>query len=107
MKRALRQISLNEFLGTPTKAGPIDTIVAQATSLASMGSFNDGLAPFRNEDGELVYLPSQGLKAAVHGREDAAAGLIIQIEQLKIVRSIRRLCVTVLALAAYIAYRVS
>jgi hypothetical protein len=65
------------------------------------------LFPIRNEDGEFIYRPEQGVKAACHGREDAAATLIIQrsiLERLQILQWAAWLCIAILI---YIAYRVS
>jgi len=65
------------------------------------------LFPTRNENGEFVYRPEQGIKAACHGREDAAAILIVQrsiLERLQILQWSAWLSIVILT---YIAYRVS
>jgi hypothetical protein len=69
------------------KRGPADRDFAFAAKFARRGIREDGLAGALGADGQYRYTVSQGLKAACHGREDAAATLVAQ--RLTLVRLVR------------------
>jgi ribosome-binding protein aMBF1 (putative translation factor) len=85
----------------------VDREFASAALLAKKGSMENGLAPKEILEGEFKYSVQQGLKAAGWAREDAAAVLILQPSILRRLDALRRLLLLVLALLAYIAYRLS
>ncbi|WP_307505976.1 hypothetical protein [Variovorax sp. W1I1] len=89
------------------KAGAAERTFFSAGLAAHQSAITDGLMPSRNEEGDLVYSPQQGMKAACHAREDAAAILNIQLPALKLLHQVRLLLCGCLAVLAYIAYRVS
>ena len=66
-----------------------------------------GLLPEIDEDGEDRYTARQGVKAACHGREDAAATLILQKSILERLDRNRVLLWACIVLLAYIAVRVT
>lgn len=89
------------------KAGAAEQAFFGAGLAAHQSAAADGLMPSRDEEGDLVYSPQQGVKAACHAREDAAAILNIQLPALKLLHQVKLLLWGCLAVLAYIAYRVS
>lgn len=89
------------------KGGAAERSFYAAAFAAHQASVSEGLTPSRDDDGELIYSPQQGLKAACHAREDAAATLNIQLPVLKMLNQVRILAGGCLAVLLYIAYRVS
>lgn len=80
-------------------------------SLSARNSVKEcGLWPTLDDDGQDVYTPEQGAKAACHAREDAAATLILQKTQLEHLHSLSGVKVLLwvcIGLLAYIAYKLS
>ncbi len=89
------------------KAGAAERAFFGAGLAAHQSAVADGLMPNRNGEGDLVYSQQQGLKAACHAREDAAAILNIQLPTLKLLHQVKLLLWGCLALLVYVAYRVS
>ncbi|MDP9995495.1 hypothetical protein J2W28_006437 [Variovorax boronicumulans] len=89
------------------KGGAAERSFYTAAFAAHQAAVSDGLMPSRDEDGELTYSPQQGLKAACHSREDAAATLNIQLPVLRLLHQVRILAGSCLVVLLYIAYRVS
>lgn len=81
--------------------------IKSAVDCAKMWAKDDGLFPSVNEYGEERYYLQPALKAACHGREDAAAILIIQQHVLRRLEHLRVLAMIGLALLGYIAVRLS
>lgn len=80
---------------------------ATAVELAKLQIVGEVLTGRRDEDGDVQYPVAQGAKAAVFGREDAAATLMIQNEVLVKLDSIKRLAWVCVALLVIIAFRMN
>lgn len=80
---------------------------ARAGLAAYQGMIQDGLVPQRSEYMEIRYTPKQGLIAAVHGRQDSAAILLIQNSILHRLDALRQLAWVAVGLLIYIAIRVT
>lgn len=89
------------------KGGAAERSFYAAAFAAHQSTASDGLMPSRDEEGELAYSVQQGLKAACHAREDAAATLNIQLPVLKMLHQVRILGGSCLVVLLYVAYRVS
>lgn len=82
--------------------------LAKAALSARDSIKSSGLWPTLDDDGQDVYTPEQGAKAACHAREDAAATLILQKTQLDHLHSlsgVKGLLWVCIGLLAYIAYK--
>lgn len=83
-------------------------LLAQAARNASNWAENDGLHPTLDvENRDRKYTVKQGLRAACVTREDAAATLVLTSTVLDNQLGIKRLLYVVIALLAYIAYKLS
>lgn len=82
-----------------------DLFAALRTARASI--WQSDLMPCRNADGDLVYRIGQGLKAACYAREDAQATFLVQRAVLARLDRNYRMQWWLLAVLAYIAYRLS
>ena len=91
----------------PIKRGGSMAELAKAASSARSSIKDSGLWPTVDDDGQIVYTPQQGAKAACHAREDAAATLILQQVQLDHLYSLSKMLVVCIVLLGYIAYKVS
>jgi hypothetical protein len=80
---------------------------AKALLAAHQGMVQDGLVPERTQEMETRYTTQQGLMAAAHGRQDAAATLLIQYAVLHRLDSLRQLAWVAIGLLTYIAIRVT
>ena len=97
-----------EFLIKAASSGSSAEREFAAACLSAMrGARQDELFPSRDKFGELSYTAKQGVKAACHGREDAAAILLIQQVVLRRLQGIRIFNWIFFVLLCYIAIRVS
>jgi hypothetical protein len=89
------------------KSSAADREFFAAAQYARHAAEQNGLLPARNQEGDYEYTPQQGLKAACHAREDAAATLVIQRALLHRLDRNRNLLWVAIALLVYVAYRLS
>ena len=92
------------------KKGGSRADLAKAAKFAKDSVKTDGLFPYLNDDGQHVYTPEQGAKAACYAREDVAAVLVLQKEQLDHLHSlsgVKGLLWVCTGLLAYIAYKLA
>lgn len=84
---------------------------AEADAAAWAGNLYDGLNCETDDHGNEVYTVKQGLKAAVHGRQDVAAALIMQHRILELLYELRDAIrfgsILVILILGYIAYKIS
>jgi hypothetical protein len=78
-----------------------------AVELARRQAKDNGILPIHDQHGEFKYNVKQGLKAACHAREDISATLQIQYAVLQRLDRNRNLLWVVIALLAYLAYRIT
>jgi hypothetical protein len=89
------------------KKGGATALFAQAAEFARDQIKSDGLQGEVRPHSEIRYTVAQGLKAAIHGREDGIATLILQRDILREFDFLRNLLFIVIALLAFIAYKVA
>lgn len=80
---------------------------AEASEFARNQIKSDGLEGEVRPYHEIRYTAAQGLKAAVHGREDGIATLVLQRDILLRLDSFKYLLLIAIALLGFIAYKVS
>ncbi len=85
----------------------VERAFAEAAEFASRQIRSDGLEGQVLPYGEVRYKVAQGLKAAVHAREDSIATLLLQRSILQRLDSIKGLLCLTVALLAFIAYKVA
>ena len=78
-----------------------------AVLAAYQTSKEEQLLPARNSEGELFWTTAQGVKAACYARQDASATLLLQLNQLSWLKSLRYLAWIIIALLVYIAYQLT
>ena len=84
----------------------LDSAFFTAGAYAKRAAKNDGFYPVPGEYGEPIYSVQQGLRAACHTREEAAAILVIQRTVVRGITVIVLLGLACLALLLYIAAHV-
>jgi hypothetical protein len=89
------------------KKGAALRTFAEATEFARNQIKSDGLNGEVRPHYEIRYTVAQGLKAAIHGREDGIATLVIQRDILLRLDFINSLLWIVIALLGFIAYKVA
>ena len=107
-----RQFATNESVAVKQresmkKRGAADRSFALAAEFARNQMRSDGLDGEIRPHYEVRYSVAQGLKAAVHGREDAATTLVLQRDILIRLDSIKVATWIAMCLLLYIAYRLS
>lgn len=95
------------MIAATKKGSPAQRAFATAGLIAYQGMVQDGLVPQRTEDMEARYAMQKGLVAAAHGRQEAAATLLIQSAALHRLDGLRELAWAAVVLLAYIAIRVT
>jgi hypothetical protein len=89
------------------KRGAAERSFAEAGEFAKRQIERDGLVGEIRPYYDVRYTVAQGLKAAVHGREDGIATLVLQREILVRLDSIKSLLWVVVALLAFVAVKVA
>jgi hypothetical protein len=89
------------------KKGAAERSFAEATEFAYNQVKSDGLEGEARPHYEIRYTVAQGLKAAIHGREDGIATLVLQRDILSRLDSLKSLLWVVIALLGFIAYKVA
>ncbi len=89
------------------KKSAADRTFLEATEFARNQIKSDGLEGEIRPYYEIRYTVAQGLKAAIHGREDGIATLVLQRDILLRLDSIKSLLWIVIALLGFIAYKVA
>lgn len=86
-----------------SKKGRAAAEFVEAVQMARLGRTQAGLDCSYTEDGDAEYTTQQGLKAACHGREDAAATLVLQLKIMQRLDSQRKISLWILAVLALVA----
>lgn len=94
-----------QFTEMEKKGGAGAELVA-AVRMARRGRTESGLDCDYTEDGDARYTIQQGLKAAAHGREDAAATLILQVKIIERMDRQRKLSWWILGILIVVAINV-
>ena len=97
-----------KVIAADIKKGGSIADLAKAAKFAKDGVREQGLFPEGDDDGQGVYTPEQGAKAACYAREDVAAVLVLQKEQLDHLHGlsgVKGLLWVCIGLLAYIAYK--
>ncbi len=89
------------------KRGGADRSFAEAADFAKRQVKSEGLEGEIRPYYEVRYTVAQGVKAAVHGREDGIATLVLQRDILVRLDSIKSLLWVVIAILGFIAYKVA
>jgi hypothetical protein len=89
------------------KKGAAERSFAEAAEFARNQIKSDGLEGEVRPYYEIRYTVAQGLKAAIHGREDGIATLVLQRDILVRLDSIKSLLWVAIALLGFIAYKVA
>ena len=82
-----------------------DRIFIDAVKLAKQQVKDSGLEGEIRPYYEIRYTPAQGIKAAIHGREDISATLLIQREILRRLDDIKVLLWIVIAALGFLVYK--
>lgn len=99
-----------KMIAEDIKKGGSIADLAKAAKFAKDGAREQGLFPELDDDGQDVYKPEQGAKAACLAREDVAAVLFLQktqLDHLHGLSGIKGLLWFCIVLLAYIAYKLS
>ena len=78
-----------------------------AVMFSKRSAKQDDLLPYRYKDGEFTYTAQQGVKAAVHAREEVCTILQLQLPILQRLDSISNLLRACLVVLVYVAYKVT
>ena len=89
------------------KRSAADRTFIEASELAKNQIKSDGLEGEIRPYSEVRYTVAQGLKSAVHGREDGIATFLLQRDILVRLDAIKFLIWVAIGLLAYIAYKVT
>ncbi len=93
-----------QFASMEKKGGAGAELVA-AVRLARQARTEAGLNCDYTETGEARFSVQQGLKAAVHGREDVAATLILQVKIIQRLDQLKKLAWWILGVLTVIALK--
>jgi hypothetical protein len=89
------------------KKSAADHSFLEAAEFARNAIKSDGLDGEIRSHCEIRYTVAQGLKAAIHGREDGIATLVLQRSILVRLDSIKSLLWVVIALLFFVAYKIT
>lgn len=89
------------------KRGAAERSFAEAAAFAKQQIQSDGLVGEIRPYYEIRYTVAQGLKAAIHGREDGIAALVLQRDILLRLDGIKVLLWIAIGILAFIAYKVA
>jgi hypothetical protein len=89
------------------KRGAAERSFAEASAFAKRQIESDGLVGEIRPYYEVRYTVAQGVKAAVHGREDGIATLLLQRDILLRLDSIKTLLWALVGILAFVAYKVT
>jgi hypothetical protein len=89
------------------KRGAAERSFAEAAAFAKQQIQSDGLVGEIRPYYEIRYTVAQGIKAAVHGREDGIAALVLQRDILLRLDGIKVLLWIAISILAFVAYKVA
>jgi len=105
--RAAQKAFYEKEIEKAKKGSAADRDFFNAAHMARKSTEENGLLPMNYKDGEYLFTIQQGLKGAVWSREDSAATLFVQRAILQRLDQHRLLLWVVIAILAYIAFRIS
>ena len=89
------------------KRGAAERSFAEAAMFAKRQIESDGLVGEIRPYNEIRYTVAQGIKAAIHGREDGIASLVLQRDILLRLDAIKALLWVAVCILVFIAYKVA